>query len=108
MFFMAVLPADLSLDSNRLRKVIGSKRLRFASKDEVLEITGLTPGSIPPLGSLFGLKTLCDERLSQNQRINFNAGSHSDSLQISYDDYIAYEKPRIVACSKETDAGDVT
>lgn len=103
-FFMAVLPADMSLDSNRLRKVIGSKRLRFATKDEVLEITGLTPGSIPPLGSLFGLKTVCDERLSHSERINFNAGSHSDSFQISYEDYIAYENPLVVACAKETNS----
>jgi len=102
-FFMAVLPADLALDSNRLRKTIGSKRMRFASPDEVLKITGLTPGSIPPLGSLFGLRTICDERLSENPRINFNAGSHSDSLQITYDDYITYENPRIVVLAKETD-----
>jgi Ala-tRNA(Pro) deacylase len=104
-FFMAVLPADLSLDSGRLRKAIGTKRLRFASKDEVLEMTGLTPGSIPPFGSLFGLATVCDERLSDNERINFNAGSHRDSLQISYDNYVAYENPLVVVCAKhvETD-----
>jgi hypothetical protein len=33
------------------------------TSEEVMEMTGLAPGSIPPFGSLFGLPTLCDERL---------------------------------------------
>jgi Ala-tRNA(Pro) deacylase len=94
-FFMAVIPADMALDSHALRKRMGSKRMRFATKEEVLEITGLTPGSIPPFGSVFGLSTICDSRLDENERINFNAGSHTDSIQMNYADYIRYESPRL-------------
>lgn len=102
-FLMAVIPADLALDSNGVRKLLGSKRLRFATKEEVLEITGLTPGSIPPFGSLFGLPTICDERLVENERINFNAGSHSDSIQMRYADYLAFEKPRLAILGKRAE-----
>ncbi len=105
-FVMAVLPADLSLHGRALRKVLGSSRLRFATKEEVAEMTGLTPGSIPPFGSLFNLSTVCDERLAENDRINFNAGSHSDSIQMSYDDYLAYESPRIATIAKPAEALD--
>jgi Ala-tRNA(Pro) deacylase len=97
---MVVLPADLSLDSNALRKHLRVKRLRFATQEEVLAITGLTPGSIPPFGSLFDLTTICDERLSENEQINFNAGSHTESLQMTYDAYVAYETPTIVKVAK--------
>lgn len=99
-FLMAVLPADLSLDSAALREALGTRRIRFADKDEVLRITGLTPGSIPPFGSLFGLATYCDVRLAENERINFNAGSHTVSIQMNYADYIALEKPIIVRVGK--------
>jgi Ala-tRNA(Pro) deacylase len=99
-FLMAVMPADLSLDSNGVRKRLKCKRLRFATKDEVADLTGLTPGSIPPFGSLFGLRTICDEALSDNEQINFNAGSHTDSFQMSYRDYIAYESPEMVKVAK--------
>jgi len=102
-FFMGVLPADMALDSSRLRKEIGSKRMRFATKEEVLKITGLTPGSIPPFGSLFGLRTFCDQRLAENERINFNAGSHNDSLQIAYGDYVRYECPSVIQLAKEAE-----
>ena len=95
-FLMVVIPADLSLDSHALRTLLGTKKLRFATKEEVLERTGLTPVSIPPFGSLFSLPTYCDERLADNERINFNAGDHSVSIQMNYADYVAYESPRIV------------
>ena len=100
-FVMAVIPADLPLDSRALRKHLKSKRLRFATKEEVLEMTGLTPGSIPPFGGFFNLATVCDNRLAENEMINFNAASHSDSIQMSYADYIAYEKPALAAITGE-------
>ena len=101
-FVMVVIPADLSLDSRALRKYLGCKRLRFATKDEVSALTELSPGSIPPFGSLFNLPTVCDERLSDNQYIYFNAGSRSDSFQMVYEAYISYESPRITRVAKAT------
>lgn len=98
--FMAVMPADLALDSGALRKHLGTRRLRFATKEEVFELTSLEPGSIPPFGSLFGLTTYCDVRLAENVRINFNAGSHTESFQIDYDDYFRYERPELLVLAK--------
>src|SRR5437868_1238573 len=54
-FVMFVLPADRRLASKQVRQQAGIRSLRFATREEVLELTGLTPGSIPPFGSLFGL-----------------------------------------------------
>lgn len=92
---MFVLPADRKLDSQAVRRSRGWRKLRFASREEVLELTGLVPGSIPPFGSLFGLRTYCDERLGQSEVINFNAGDHSISVSIRYADYLAVEKPEL-------------
>ncbi|MFY9657509.1 MAG: YbaK/EbsC family protein, partial [Methylocystis sp.] len=63
--------------------------------EEVLELTGLTPGSIPPFGSLFGLHTHCDEKLAANDVINFNAGDHGISVSMRYVDYVPVEKPEL-------------
>jgi len=51
---------------------------------------------------LFGLATFCDPRLGENESINFNAGSHADSIQMIYAAYVGYESPHMVACSKES------
>ena len=94
-FMMFVVPADRRLDSQAVRRAKGWKKLRFATPQEMLELTGLTPGSIPPFGSLFKLPTLCDERLGENERINFNAGDHSVSVSMQYVDYVTVEKPEL-------------
>jgi Ala-tRNA(Pro) deacylase len=107
-FVMAVMPADLSLHGVAFRRLLRFKRLRFATKEEVLQITGLTPGSIPPFGSLFDLPTICDERLADNERINFSAGTHSDSIQMAYTDYIAYESPRIARVGKPSGTSETS
>ena len=65
-FVLIVLPADRKLDSKKAREAFGVKALRFASKEEVEQLTGLQPGSIPPFGSLFGLPTYCDPALAGN------------------------------------------
>jgi Ala-tRNA(Pro) deacylase len=96
-FLMIVLPADRKLASKLVRKAAGAKSLRFASRDEVEQLTSLAPGSIPPFGSLFNLPTWCDERLSQQPRINFNAGDHSISISMAYADYFIAEQPQLGA-----------
>lgn len=92
---MFVMPADRRLASKALRKQFGWRSLRFADAQEVLTITGLTPGSIPPFGSLFGLPTWCDERLAENERINFNAGDHAVSVNLLCTDYLLVEQPKL-------------
>ena len=94
-FVMFVVPADRKLDSHAVRRAKGWKKMRFATREEVLELTGLTPGSIPPFGSLFGLHTHCDERLGENEIINFNAGDHAISVGMRYADYVLAEKPEL-------------
>ena len=92
-FVLAVVPADRKLDRKKARTALGSRSIRFASREEVEQITGLQPGSIPPFGSLFGLPTYCDPALGDNPSINFNAGDHAISVQMTYADYVALERP---------------
>ncbi len=92
-FVLLVVPADRKLDSRKARTQLGVKALRFASREEVEQLTGLQPGSIPPFGSLFGLPTYCDPALGENASINFNAGDHAISVKMTYADYAAVEKP---------------
>jgi Ala-tRNA(Pro) deacylase len=94
-FVMFVLPADRKLDSKATRKQLKARSMRFASPDEVFAMTGLKPGSIPPFGSLFDLKTYCDERLRDETVINFNAGDHGISISMAYAEYERVERPAL-------------
>ncbi|HJN07830.1 MAG TPA: YbaK/EbsC family protein [Pirellulaceae bacterium] len=92
-FVLIVLPADKRLASKQVRKSESIRKLRFASREEVVELTGLQPGSIPPFGSLFDLPTWCDEDLALQPTINFNAGDHTVSISMQYTDFAAFEQP---------------
>lgn len=96
-FVMFVIPADRKLDSKQVRQILGIHGLRFATRDELSELTGLPPGAVPPFGSLFGLATYCDARLGENDRINFNAGDNSLSVSLRYEDYLKVENPSLGA-----------
>lgn len=90
-----VLPADRKLASKSIRRHLGTRQLRFATPDEVLQVTGLKPGSIPPFGSLFGLATYCDQRLAEQPEINFNAGDHCVSFRMTFEAYRSAEQPQL-------------
>ncbi len=94
-FVMIVLPADFSLHTKAVKQAMNCKNLRFANAEEVLALTSLKPGSIPPFGSLFNVPAYCDSRLGDNAFINFNAGMHTRSINMAYADYLAVEKPTL-------------
>jgi Ala-tRNA(Pro) deacylase len=94
-FVMFVLPGDCKLDGKRVRQALGIRALRFATREELHELTGLPPGAVPPFGSLFGLRTHCDAQLAQNEQINFNAGDRAISVSLRFKDYVQVEKPNL-------------
>jgi Ala-tRNA(Pro) deacylase len=102
-FALLVLPADFALDSKSARAALGARRLRFATVDEVRELTGLAPGAIPPFGSLFGLPTVCDPALAECAAIYFNAALHDRSIELAFRDWVAVERPRFASLGRRRD-----
>jgi Ala-tRNA(Pro) deacylase len=47
-FVSVVLPANRKLDSAAVKRNLQVKNLRFATPEELFELTGLKPGSLPP------------------------------------------------------------
>lgn len=89
-----VLPADRRVDSSAIRRELGVRKLRFANADELAELTGLVPGSVPPFGSpVLPFELYVDEAILENDRIAFNAGSLTDSIILSVDDYLTVAEP---------------
>lgn len=88
-FRLFVLSAALRLDSSAVKKHFGVKRMRFATAEELMEHTGLVPGSIPPFGRpILPFDLFIDESIVANPRIAFNAGSLTDSIIFPVPDYL--------------------
>jgi prolyl-tRNA editing enzyme YbaK/EbsC (Cys-tRNA(Pro) deacylase) len=87
-FRLFVLSADRKLDSTAIRAYFGAKKTRFAAPEELLDLTGLVPGSVPPFGTpILPFPLYVDPSVFDNQRIAFNAGSLTDSIIMGIEDY---------------------
>lgn|SRR5262245_12015628 len=99
-----VLPANRRLDNARLRALLGIRTTRFATPEELLALTGCTPGAVPPFGCLFGLPALVDEALTRREHVVFSAGSHTVSISMRGDDFLRLAGPRVHALSRDAGA----
>jgi len=99
---IAVLAADRKVDWKLLAPLVGGKGARFATDEELRNATGLSKGAVPPLGRLFGLRTIYDLSLLEVEIVNFNAGTRTDSVTMSRDDLVRIGGGEMAAFSEPT------
>jgi len=87
-FAMCVLTAPQHLDRKRVADVLREREVRLATEDEMVRLfPGCELGAEPPIGAIFGLKTVADERLKQDEYLVMQAGTHRDSIRVRRDDW---------------------
>ena len=92
-FRLFVLSAALRVDSRAIRTHFGVRKTRFAGAAELMELTGLVPGAVPPFGPpIFPFDLYIDESILENERIAFNAGLLTDSVFMAVEDYARVAK----------------
>lgn len=108
-FTLFVVSAARRIDSGKIRDYFGERRLRFATRDELMALTGLVPGSVPPFGRpILPFDLYVDESILPNDRIAFNSGSLTDSVIMQTADYLNVAGGKVFAFSAlpETHAED--
>lgn len=87
-FRLFVLSAAKAFDSQKARKLLGSSKLRFASKDELKELVGVESGALPPFGRpLIPFDLYIDPSILDNEKIAFNAGLLTCSFIMNTQDW---------------------
>ena len=102
-FVLVVFPAHRKFDSKKLKNVAGAKKSRFASKEELMELTSLVPGSVPPFGHpILPLPLFVDPLLvDRNETISFNAGMLTRSIVMPSADYRRIVNANFFALSRD-------
>lgn len=91
---LAVLPAPLMVDLERLRAVTGASSLRLAREDELARLyTDCELGAMPPFGDLYLQRVFVDRRLVGESEMVFNAGTHTDAIRMHYADFADLSHP---------------
>lgn len=95
-FALLAMAADRRLRSARIRRALGVKRTRFASREELLELTGLAPGAVPPFGEpVLPFPLYADPSVFAGDEVIFTAGSRTTSLRMATADYRRLAAPEV-------------
>jgi Ala-tRNA(Pro) deacylase len=96
--WICLIPAVETLDLEKVGEALGTREARLATEDE---FANLFPecelGAEPPFGKLYGLPVVMDESLGVAEDLLLRAGSHEEALEVSVEDFIGLEAPRMGA-----------
>jgi Ala-tRNA(Pro) deacylase len=97
---LVVLPASEHVDLRQLQAATGTKQVDLAAEGEFRDaFPGCEVGAMPPFGNLYGMDVYVDGRLSEDEHIAFNAGSHTDVIRLRYRDFERLVHPKVLTLS---------
>jgi Ala-tRNA(Pro) deacylase len=95
---MVVIPAQDQVNFAKLREATGVANVDLASESEFKDkFAGCEVGAMPPFGNLYDMPVFVSSQLAHQDHIVFNAGSHSELMQLSFQDFERLVKPKLMA-----------
>jgi Ala-tRNA(Pro) deacylase len=95
-FVVSVLPASKKIDLEQASKLLGGATLQLATE---FEIAAHCPdcdfGVLPPFGSRYGMTTIVDSSLADDEYIWFEGNTHEEAIRIKFEDFRQLEQPII-------------
>jgi Ala-tRNA(Pro) deacylase len=93
---MAVVPASARVDLRQAAEALGVDKARLANEGEfAARFDDCKLGAMPPFGNLYDLPVVVDPTLAECDQIVFSAGTYTDSMKISYDDFERLVEPKM-------------
>ena len=105
--WLVVMPGDKRADLNRLEKRLQAARLSFGKPELLLEVLGLTPGSVTPFGLINDqsrrVTVVVDEDLPKSEWVNCHPLHNAASTTLRSADLLRFMRslgyePLIVDC----------
>lgn len=93
---MVVLPAPDQVDLDRLAEASGAEIVELAREEEFEErFPDCETGAMPPFGNLYDMDVYVAEHLAEDDEIAFNAGTHTELIRMSFDDFRRLVEPKV-------------
>lgn len=87
-YIMCILCSTHLINFTKLKKILHVRDLFLATESEVKNLfPDFEVGAEPPFGELYGLETYIDRTVSENDDVVFNAGTHTDTMKMKYEDF---------------------
>jgi len=73
-FVMVLVAGPAQVDWKKLRRLVGRSRIRMATEEEVLEVTGYRIGTVSPFGLKNPVRVLIDASVLEEQELSTGSG----------------------------------
>ena len=94
-FYLIGLPGEKRLDSKRLRSLLGVKKIRFGTLEELKEKVNLVPGSVSVFGIINakqGVVLILDLEVFNADIVGFHPNINTETLEIKHKDLERFYK----------------
>lgn len=92
---MLALPAPYQVNMDKAGKVLGVE-VRLAHEEEFENtFPDCEVGAMPPFGNLYEVPVYVEVALAEDETIVFRAGTHTDTMSVSYADFEKLVEPTI-------------
>lgn len=93
---LCALPATHRIDLTRLREQLHAQDVELIDEPQLQKLfPDCELGAEPPVGKLYGLPTLMDTSLLQDEQVTFQAGNHTTAITLSMRDYQRLAEPQV-------------
>jgi len=91
---MLVVPAHITINLDTVKVETGASKVELANESDFqAQFLGCDIGAMPPFGNLYDMDVYVSPEIAKQEHIAFNAGTHSELIQLSYSDFEKLVKP---------------
>jgi Ala-tRNA(Pro) deacylase len=81
---MAVVPANRNVMLGQLCRMLGRKEMRLSDENRIAMLfDDCDLGAVPPVGAAWGIETVVDDELEDNEMVYMECGDHENLLRMS-------------------------
>lgn len=85
-FLMVLVAGPDQIDWRKLRQLVKRSRVRMATEEEVLTVTGYRVGTVSPFGLRNQVKVLIDASVLKEEEVSIGSGVRSTAIILKTDD----------------------
>ena len=102
-YVLAVLPATHRIDLDTLSKRFDGANVQLATAMEIFDhCPDCEFGAIPPVGSRYGIETLVDQSLADDDYVVFEGDKHDEAIRTKYAEFEELEHPEIASFARHS------
>ena len=100
-YAMCVLPAPKHLDLQRAAEAL-NEEVRLATEAEMANLfPDCDLGAQPPIGPMFNLRTVMDEKLKEDEHLIMQAGTHTEAVKVRRADWEKLCRPVVASITNQ-------